>query len=56
MKQFIQWHHDVFGEKVVKALEKNNKLYDYMMNRQVAPLELCFGNSIFSINSKSQWD
>ena len=24
MKQFIQWHDDIFGEKVVKALEKNN--------------------------------
>jgi len=33
MKQFIQWHNDVFGEKVVKALEKNNFQAYYFGNR-----------------------
>ena len=36
MKQFIQWHNDTFGEKVVKALEKNNFQAHYAVNRTVA--------------------
>ncbi len=36
MKQFIQWHHDVFGEKVVKALEKNNFNAYYVAGRNEA--------------------
>lgn len=36
MKQFIQWHHDVFGEKVVKALEKNNFSAYYVASRAEA--------------------
>ena len=36
MKQFIQWHNDTFGEKVVKALEKNNFQAHYAVNRVAA--------------------
>ncbi len=36
MKQFIQWHNDTFGEKVVKALEKNNFQAHYAVNRSAA--------------------
>jgi L-lactate utilization protein LutB len=36
MKQFIQWHNDTFGEKVVKALEKNNFQAHYAVNRDAA--------------------
>ena len=36
MKQFIQWHNDTFGEKVVKALEKNNFHAHYAVNRTEA--------------------
>lgn len=36
MKQFIQWHNDTFGEKVVKALEKNNFQAHYAVNRTAA--------------------
>ena len=36
MKQFIQWHNDTFGEKVVKALEKNNFQAHYAVNRAAA--------------------
>jgi L-lactate utilization protein LutB len=36
MKQFIQWHNDVFGEKVVKALEKNNFKAYYVATRDQA--------------------
>ena len=36
MKQFIQWHNDTCGEKVVKALEKNNFQAHYAVNRTVA--------------------
>lgn len=36
MKQFIQWHNDTFGEKVVKALEKNNFHAYYVGNRAAA--------------------
>ena len=40
MKQFIQWHHDVFGEKAVKALEKNNFQAYYFGNRADAAAKL----------------
>lgn len=33
MKKFIQWHHATTGEKVVKALEKNNFQAYYVANR-----------------------
>ena len=36
MKKFIQWHNDVFGEKVVKALAKNNFQAYYVANRAEA--------------------
>ena len=36
MKQFIQWHNDTFGEKVVKALEKNNFQAYYVATRAAA--------------------
>ena len=36
MKKFIQWHNDVFGEKVVKALEKNNFQAYYVATRAEA--------------------
>lgn len=36
MKQFIQWHNDTFGEKVVKALEKNNFQAYYVADRTAA--------------------
>lgn len=36
MKQFIQWHNDTFGEKVVKALEKNNFQAYYVADRNAA--------------------
>jgi L-lactate utilization protein LutC len=36
MKQYIQWHNDTFGEKVVKALEKNNFQAHYAVNRAAA--------------------
>ena len=36
MKQFIQWHNDTFGEKVVKALEKNNFQAYYVANKAAA--------------------
>jgi len=36
MQQFIQWHNDVLGEKVVKALEKNNFQAYYVADRQQA--------------------
>ena len=36
MKKFIQWHNDTFGEKVVKALEKNNFKAYYVSDRAAA--------------------
>ena len=36
MKKFIQWHNDTFGEKVVKALEKNNFQAYYFADRAAA--------------------
>jgi len=36
MKKFIDWHNDTFGEKVVKALEKNNFQAHYVANRAAA--------------------
>lgn len=36
MKKFIQWHNDTFGEKVVKALEKNNFSAYYCADRAAA--------------------
>lgn len=36
MKQFIKWHNDTFGEKVVKALEKNYFQAYYVANREQA--------------------
>lgn len=36
MKKFIQWHQDTFGEKVVKALEKNNFQAYYVSDRAAA--------------------
>jgi L-lactate utilization protein LutB len=36
MNQFIQWHNDTFGEKVVKALEKNNFQAYYVPNSAAA--------------------
>ena len=43
MKKFIQWHNDVFGEKVVKALEKNNFQAYYVATRAEAV------NKVFSL-------
>lgn len=43
MKKFIQWHNDVFAEKVVKALEKNNFQAYYVANRAEAV------NKVFSL-------
>ena len=36
MKKFIEWHNDIFGEKVVKALEKNNFHAYYVADRAAA--------------------
>lgn len=36
MKKFIQWHNDTFGDKVVKALEKNNFQAHYFADRIAA--------------------
>lgn len=36
MKKFIQWHNDTFGDKVVKALEKNNFQAYYVPDRAAA--------------------
>ena len=36
MKKFIQWHNDNFGDKVVKALEKNNFQAYYVADRAAA--------------------
>lgn len=43
MKKFIQWHNDVFGEKVVKALAKNNFQAYYVADRSAAV------NKVFSL-------
>lgn len=36
MQKFIQWHNDTFGDKVVKALEKNNFQAYYVADRAAA--------------------
>ena len=36
MNAWTRWHHDVLGEKLVKALEKNNFTATYVPNRQAA--------------------
>ena len=36
MQKFIQWHNDTFGDKVVKALEKNNFKAYYVAGRAAA--------------------
>lgn len=36
MSKFVQWHNDTFGEKVVKALEKNNFQAYYAASRAAA--------------------
>lgn len=36
MKEFIEWHNDIIGSKVVEALKKNNFTAAYFKNREEA--------------------
>jgi len=46
------------GQKLLSSNENVNKLNEkfYWIYLQVAPLELCFADFFFSINSASRWD
>lgn len=40
MSEYIQWHHEALGEKIVKALEKNLFTATYVQNREAATAKL----------------
>ena len=40
MSEYVQWHRDALGEKLVKALEKNLFTATYVQSREVATAEL----------------
>lgn len=40
MSEYIQWHHEALGEKIVKALEKNLFTATYVQSREAATAKL----------------
>ena len=40
MSEYVNWHHQALGEKLVKALEKNNFSASYVADREEAAVKL----------------
>ena len=40
MSEYVQWHRDALGEKIVKALEKNFFTATYVQTRETATAKL----------------